>query len=157
LYGPKLMAFAESSQNLVRGPAKRPEWAQLIRLGGDRVAVLFDELRKSVGKIDGVIERLQYSAEEGRWVVKYSVGGTEFFIVRILPGSLEAVLHLNYSEAEILLQSRALRGPLQNAIRARIQEKAEGLMNIPLTDRRALHSFANLVRAKSRLGREKQW
>src|SRR5579875_2910994 len=150
------MASSESSMNLVRGPARRPEWAQMIRLGGDRVAVLFNELRKSVGKIDGIIERLHYSAEENRWVVKYSIDGLELFTARIFPGSLEAEMALSAAEANVLLRSEALSRTLRNTIDSGLQERQAGLINFPLTNRRAARSFASLVRAKSRLGHGNQ-
>ncbi|HVB28234.1 MAG TPA: hypothetical protein VNG91_00345 [Terriglobia bacterium] len=143
------MAFAESPLNLVRGPAKKPEWAQLIRLGGDRVAILFQELRKSVGTVEGIAERLHYS--EGRWMVRYDVGGTELFTARISPGLLEAVILFSPSERERLLRMRSLSGTIKDAVRSGANEAGSNSIRLPLTDRRKVRSFASLVKAKSKL------
>lgn len=148
------MVMTESSLNLIRGPAKRPEWAQLIRLGGDRVAVLFDELRKAVGKIDGIVERLHFSAGEGRWVVQYSIGGSELFTARILPGSLEALMPLAPSEAEKLIEMPGLGKTFREVVRTKTQGGRSGSINLLLKDNRIVRSFANLVRAKSKLARQ---
>jgi len=145
------MAFSESPLNLVRGPAKKPEWAQLIRLGGDRVAILFEELRKSVGTVDGIVERLHYSAGEARWVVQYDVGGTELFSAQISPGWLEAGMPLSRSEAESLLVRRGLSGTIKDAIRSGASEAGSNSIRFQLTDRRTVRSFASLAKAKSKL------
>ncbi len=145
------MASSESPLNLVRGPAKAPEWAQLIRLGGDRVAILFGELRKAVGQIEGIIERLHYSSSEARWVVKYCAGGTELFTVRISPRLLVADMPLSRLQAETLLGARGLSGTINKAIRSEAWEAGSELLRLPLTNRRLVRSFANLVKAKDRL------
>lgn len=143
------MAFAESSLNPVRGPAKKPEWAQLIRLGGDRVAMLFQELRQSVGTVDGIVERLHGS--EGRWVVRYDLGGTELFTARISPGLLEAVIPLSPSDQARLLRMRSLSGTIKDAVRNSANEAGSNSIRLRLTGRRVVRSFASLVKAKSKL------
>jgi hypothetical protein len=145
------MAIIETPLNLVRGPARNPGWAQLIRLGGDRVAILFDVLRKSVGRIDGVVERLHYSASDGCWVVQYRVGGLGLFAARISPGLLEAVIDLNRREVECLLQARKLSGGVRDAIRIGTSAAGSGSVRFPLKNRCAVRAFANLARAKSSL------
>lgn len=151
------MSSNESPLNLVRGPARKPGWAQLIRLGGDRVAILFDELRQLVGKIDGVVERLHYSARERRWMVQYRVGDAELFTVWISPGLLEAAMALNRSDVERLLRNHNLSGTIRDTIRAGAKEPGQRFIRFPLKDRRSVLSFASLVKAKNRLisnGRE---
>jgi len=143
------MPSNESPLNLVRGPARKPGWAQLIRLGGDGVAVLFGELRRSVGRIDGVVERLHYSSKEERWVVQYRVGGAELFVVWISPGVLEAGMALNRSDVERLLRNYSLSGTVKDAIRAGATEPGQGLVRFPLKDRRMVRSFVNLARARN--------
>jgi hypothetical protein len=145
------MASAVSPLNLVRGPAKKPEWAQLVRLGGDRVAILFDELRKLVGRIDGVVERLRYSTTEGRWIVEYQVGGDKLFTVRISPGLLEADMFLSPSEIETVLATRKLGGTIKDEIRTAAGQSGPCSVRFPLKDRRTVRSFANLVRVKDKL------
>jgi Protein of unknown function (DUF3788) len=148
------MTVTESPLNLVRGPAKKPGWAQLVRLGGDRVAILFDELRKSVGRIDGVVERLHYSQPEGRWLVQYQAGGVELFTVRISPGLLEAGILLGPSEIETILKLRGLSGTIKNEIRAAAGHPESCSFRFALRDRRTVRSFANLARMKDKLVRK---
>ena len=143
------MPSNESPLNLVRGPARKPGWAQLVRLGGDGVAVLFGELRRSVGRIDGVVERLHYSSWEERWVVQYRVGDAELFTVRISPGVLEAGMALNRSDVEQLLQNHKLSGTVRDAIRGGAMESGESCVRLALRDRRMMRSFVNLARAKN--------
>ena len=146
-----IMPPNESPLNLVRGPDGKPGWAHLIRLGGDGVAVLFDELRRSVGRIDGVVERLHYSPREERRLVQYRVGGAELFIVWISPGVLEAGMALNRSEVERLLLNLGLSGTIKDAIRAGVTEPGKGLVRFPLKDRGTVRSFVNLARVKNML------
>lgn len=145
------MSSADSPLNLVRGPATQPGWAQLIRLGGDRVAILVDELRKSVGRIDGVVQRMHYSATEENWVIRYEVGGAELFTVRISPGVLEANVALIRPEVERLLQnptlSKSVRGVIQNGA----SEEGTNSIRFLLRDRSMVRSFANLARLRNRL------
>jgi hypothetical protein len=148
------MTTTESPLNLVRGPAKRPGWAQLVRLGGDRVAILFDELRKLVGRIDGIVERLHYSAPEGRWLVQYQAGGVELFTVRISPGLLEAGMLLSPSEIESILRLRKLCGSIRNEIRAAVAHPELCPIRFALKDRRTVRSFANLAQVKDKLVRD---
>ena len=145
------MGSTESPLNLVRGPAKKPGWAQLVRLGGDRVAILFDELRKQVGRIDGVVERLHYSAADRRWVVQYQVGGDDLFTARILPGLLEASMPLSAQETGALLGARNLSGAIRETLRGCASKAGSGSIRLTLKDRRTVRSFANLLRAKNRL------
>ena len=147
------MTATESPLNLVRGPAKKPGWAQLVRLGGDRVAILFDELRKSVGRIDGIVERLHYSTPEDRWLVQYQAGGVELFTVRISPGLLETDMLLGLSEIETILKLRGLCGTLKNKIRAAAGHPESCSIRFALRDRRTVRSFANLARVKDKLVR----
>lgn len=143
------MSSADSPLNLVRGPATQPGWAQLIRLGGDRVAILVDELRKSVGRIDGVVQRMHYSATEENWVVQYEVGGTELFTLRISPGVLKANMTLSRPEADRLLQNRTLSGNIRGEIKNRASEAEPGALRFLLKDRRTVRSFVNFARART--------
>ena len=141
----------ETPLNLIRGPARQPGWAQLMRLGGDGVAILLDELRKSVGRIDGVVERLHYSAREARWLIRYDMGNVEVFAVRISPGLLQADMALNSSEVVQLLRDRKLSGTVKDAVRVGPTELGSRLVRLPLKDRRGVRAFVNLARAKNRL------
>jgi hypothetical protein len=145
------MASADSPLNLVRGAAAKAGWAQLIRLGGDHVAILFDELRKAVGRIDGVVQRLHYSSSEERWVVQYEVGDAELFAVRISPGVLEAGMALSRSEVERLLQNRTVSKTVRDVIQNSAREAGSSSVRFLLRHRRTVRSFANLARARNSL------
>jgi len=147
------MATTKSPLNLVRGPAKKPGWAHLARLGGDRVAILFGELRKDVGRIDGVVERLHYSPAEDRWLVQYRVEDAELFTVRILPGLLEAGVPLGAEEADALLGTRKVGGAIRAALDGWAGKDGQNSFRLALKDRRAIRSFANFIRVKARLAR----
>jgi hypothetical protein len=80
------------SEDTFRNPEKKPDWAQLTRLGGDRVAILFEDLRRRIGAIDGLVEDLHFANQQDGWAPRYSVGGVAIAEVRIAPGRLEAAL-----------------------------------------------------------------
>lgn len=145
------MPSSESSLNLIRGPARMPGWAQLIRAGGDGVAILFGELRKSISRIDGVVERLRYSATEQRWMVEYQARGRELFNVRISPRLLEASMALSRSDVAGILRNHSLSGVVRDAIRAGEMERGESFIRFILTNRQRVRSFAGLARARNRL------
>jgi len=126
----------------------------MIRLGGDRVAVLFEELRKSVGKVDGIVERLHYSGREDGWVVQYDVSGVELMTARISPGLLEANIPLSPADRESLLRMQKLSVTIKDAIRGIPKESESDQVRVPLTNRRTVHSVANLVTAKARLAQK---
>jgi len=129
-------------------PSTKPQWGQLSRLGGDRVAILFKELRTSLGKIEGIIERLYFSGVEDGWVVRYCIGNTELFTARISPGSLEVKLPSDFAGPEkpfkIPQLSAALKGAVQNS-------PSGNSTRICVRNRAMVHSFSNFVAARSKL------
>lgn len=149
-----MLASSESSLSYVHGPAKKPEWAQMIRLGGDRVAILLEELRKAAGKVDGIVEVVLFSGKRGGWVVQYEVESSELFTAHIAPGVLEVVIPLSRSEIKSLLRIRNLSGNIQEAIRQSSDGSATARVEFELMNRRRVHSFANLVMAKARFAQK---
>lgn len=147
--GEWMAVSSESPLNLVRGPAKKPEWANLIRQGGDRVAVLFEEMRKSLGKVEGIVERLHYAEKDARWVVQYKVGNRELCAVRISPGLLEAEIVLRQEDSDKL--SRSLKPGGQDAVVARPGETGLSSVRVRLKDRRTVRLIARLVAVQSKL------
>jgi hypothetical protein len=126
-------------------PSRKPQWAQLSRLGGDRVAILFKELRQSLGRIDGIVERLSFAGDEDGWVVQYCAGNTELFTARISPGLLEVKIPSESGgvESKMLQLSAALKRAIQNSQSARFWQFC-------LKNRAMVHSFASLVAARSK-------
>ena len=75
-----------------RDPNSKPDWAQLTRLGGDRVANLFEELRRRMGVVEGLTEDLYFAGPEEGWAPRYTVGGETVAVAHIRPASLGATL-----------------------------------------------------------------
>jgi hypothetical protein len=84
-----------------RDPESKPDWAQLTRWGGNRVANLFEELRRRIGVVEGLIEDLHFAGPEEGWVPRYSVGGETIAIAHIRPASLAATLWLGSHRPEM--------------------------------------------------------
>jgi len=93
-----------------RNAKAKPDWAQLTRLGGDSVAILFEELRTSISRIQGLIEELCFCGGEEGWVPRYRVDNRILFKVQILPGSLSATIELNEEMVTKLLNSTKVAG-----------------------------------------------
>src|SRR5579872_1139120 len=102
--------------NPFNDPATKPQWAQLTRLGGDRVAILFEDLRCQIAKIDGVIESLRYSGPEEGWVAEYCADGTALFTARIFPGVLEVTMVFDGSGCAQLIGSEKLGARMKDAL-----------------------------------------
>ena len=138
----------EVRRNPFNDPAKKPQWAQLTRLGGDRVAILFEDLRREIAKVDGIVESLRYSGSEEGWVAEYRADGTTLFTARTFPGVLEATMTFDASTFERLSRSGKLGARMKNALR--IAENS-GFIRLDLNHSSAVRSFASLVVAKSKL------
>lgn len=112
--------------DFLKDQTRKPDWAQLTRLAGDRAAILFEELRRRVGAIDGLVEDLFYYGPEKAsgteqvywgWAPRYRVGETTLFSVAIRPAVLEAAVTLNGALRERLLESRKVARGIKEAIR----------------------------------------
>ena len=126
-------------------PSRKPQWAQLSRLGGDRVAILFKELRQSLGRIDGIVERLSFAGNEDGWVVQYCAGNAELFTARISPGLLEVKIPLDSDGVASKIPQ--LSGVLRRAIQ---DSQNASFWHFCLKNRATVRSFANLVTARSK-------
>ncbi len=133
-----------------RDPATKPDWADYTRLGGDRVAVLFEELRAAVGGIDGIIEDIHYLDAETGWVPRYRVGDTVLFVVHISPGQLAATMEVTNDQRERLLAA-PLGAELKSIIRAAPSERGIAVVRTPLASSAAVRGFARAVKLKSRI------
>lgn len=122
----------------------------MIRLGGDRASNLFGDLRKAIGKLDGIVERRRRSVGETYSVVQYSVGGIELFTIRLLPGRLEACASLSRAEAKHFLGMRGLSAGIKEAIQHNAAGDEVVMLRMPLESRRSIKSFVNLVKFRSR-------
>ena len=85
------------------------QWAQLTRLAGDRAAILFEDLRRRVGTIAGLVEELHYDSVAQCWTPRYRLGEEVLFTAHILPAALEATVTLGAGERISLLGLRRLK------------------------------------------------
>jgi len=142
--------------NPVAAGHANPQWAQLTRLAGDRAAILFDDLRRRVGGIEGLIEELYYDAVKERWIPRYRLGESVLFVVHILPAALEATVTLDTAQRDKLLSSRKLSATMKQLIRQAQTVEGRVSVHVRLNNRAAVRAVANLIATKSKLMKE-QW
>ena len=131
--------------NPFRNPNAKPTWAQLTRLAGDRVAILFEELRSLMGRVDGLIEELHYTGPEAGWAPSYRVGEEKLFWVSILPGSLVGHMEIDQSLLRKTLASR-VGVPLKKALHeAQPLAEERSLFHLELTSAKLVRAFARLA------------
>ncbi len=128
-----------------RDPQRKPDWAQLTRWGGDRVAVLFEDLRKRIGKIEGLVEDLHYTGAEDGWTPRYRVGGDTLFIAHVAPGKLEVTFRLDVARWEQLRRSGQAGRRMTQVLSAARSEEGKVSLRLPLSNRAAVRSFSALV------------
>lgn len=136
-------------QNPFRDPEQKPTWAHLTRLGGDRVAVLFEELRERISRIEGLEEDLHYDHDWG-WAPRYSAGGDTLFAVHITAGKLAAEIGLESHIHSKLLASPRLAKRVKEALRAAVKRDGAPTAHFELMNRPQVKSFAKLVFEKAR-------
>lgn len=140
----------ESRPNPFRDPAARPEWAQLTRLAGDRAAILFEELRRQLSRIDGVQEELHYDGAGRGWVPRYRVKENILCAVQISPGLLEARVELESALRERLLLWPRVSAEIKQALRGAALDKGIASLRLRLSSRSGVRSLANLAALKNK-------
>ncbi|HEV2492248.1 MAG TPA: hypothetical protein VG204_04160 [Terriglobia bacterium] len=135
--------------DFLKDPTRQPDWAQLTRLGGDRAAILFEELRRRVSVIDGLVEELVYQGPELGWTPHYRCGETGLFIVLIRPGALEAVAMLDRPQRERALGSSRVAHRMKQRIESAPLEGEEAHLRVPLARVEDVRAFASLMLLKS--------
>ena len=140
----------DAHQNPFRAAHAKPHWAELIRLAGDRAAILFQELRRHLRRIDGLQEELHYFGPERGWAPRYRVGEGILFTARILPGRLEATVSLEGPLKETLLASPRIAARLKDAIRSTGSSGSGTELRVWLSNRAVVRSFAQLVVFKNK-------
>ncbi len=147
--------------NQLRDAAHKPDWARFTRLAGDHAAILFEDLRRRVSRIDGLREELFYHAPEGErtdprsrtdwgWAPRYCIGQATLFGVFIRPGALEGVMTLESPLCERLLGSARIAARIKEAIQSAPSEAGVVTLRLPLRNVSDVRSFANLVILKSK-------
>jgi hypothetical protein len=138
------------SQNPFRNADVRPDWAQLTRLGGDRVAILFEELRTSISRIDGLIEELHFFGLEEGWLPRYRVDDQIILKVLILPGNLSAILEFDAREFNKLLNSAKVAGRVKAWLGTASIREGIALLRVRLASRTDICSLGNFLIRVSR-------
>ncbi len=137
-------------QNPFRDPEAKPEWAQLTRLAGDRAAILFEDLRGRLSKIEGLQEELYYGGAGCGWVPRYCRRDKILCMVRILPGLLEAEVELERPLCENLLASPRVAAGIKKAMRSASLDESSACVRVQLADQATARAFASLVLLKSK-------
>ena len=132
--------------DFLRDPNRQPDWAQLTRLGGDRAALLFEEFRRALSAIDGLVEELFYDGRERGWTPRYRVGGRVLASVAIRPGVLEASVSLDRPLAHRLLASARTAKSLKEAIRGAPVSDGEIHLRVRLSTTAEVRALARIVR-----------
>jgi len=127
------------------------QWAQLSRLAGDRTALLFEDLRRRVGTIAGLVEELHYDGVAQRWTPRYRLGAEVLFTAHVLPAALEATLTLDAGERLSLLDSHRLSSTMKHLIQQTPLVEGQGSLRVRLNSRAAVRAFGALVAMKGRL------
>jgi len=142
---PIAQATESSTRNPFRDPHTKPQWAQLTRLGGDHVAILFEDLRTQISGIIGLVEELHFSGPEEGWLPRYRVGHQVLLTVQILPGSLTAVVELDESLARNLLNSPSEPGRIKAWLRPVAIREGIALLRARLLSRAHTRSLTKLI------------
>ena len=145
-----MQAAADTPRNPFRNPKAKPHWAELSRLAGDRAAILFQELRRDIAKIEGLEEDLHYHGPAWGWAPRYRLGGRALFSAHILPGRLEASIELDDALREVSLKSLKVAASLKEAVRAMNSAGVFTALRLPLPNLTAVRAFARLVVIKSK-------
>ena len=138
-------------RNPVTAGHTNQQWAQLTRLAGDRAAILFEDLRRRVGTIAGLVEELHYDSVAERWTPRYRFGEDVVFTAHILPAALEATLTLAAGGRISLLGSRRLSSAMKQLIRQAPIVEGQISVRVRLNSRVAVREFSTLVIMKCKL------
>jgi hypothetical protein len=141
----------EHPRNPFHDPDRRPDWAQLTRLGGDRAAILFEQLRAQVADIGGLVEGLHYGGPELGWTPRYMLGATTLFTAHIFPGRLEASIDLDVAACEKILASPQTGAGLKAALRQAQRAGKSTTVRMPISTLADVRAFAREVRRKGKI------
>ncbi|MEE8177922.1 MAG: DUF3788 family protein, partial [Acidobacteriota bacterium] len=103
--------------NLYRAKNRKPTWAEVIRMAGDRTAILFDELRRQLGEMGDVSEELRFQGSREGWTPLYRLGGATLCVVHLAPARMEASVPMGRKAVRDLLSSPGVSASLKAAIR----------------------------------------
>lgn len=137
-----------TADNPFFGPEMKSKWAHLSRLGGDRVAILFEDLRRRAGAIDGLTEELIF--EEEGWTPTYFLEGKRLFSAHIGAGSLEVAMRMEAGERDRLLGSGRLSAAMKRALEEARNEGGEFMVRAAVKSRSDAAAVARLIALRGR-------
>ena len=132
-------------QNPFRNAKVKPDWAQLTRLGGDRVAILFEELRTSISRIQGLIEELHFCGPVEGWLPRYRVDNRILLKVQILPGNLNAMVELDEQHLNKFLNSAKVAGKVKKWLGTASIREGIALLRVRLSSRTDICSLGSFL------------
>ena len=133
------------TQNPFRNANAKPDWAQFTRLGGDRVAILFEELRTSISRIPGLIEELHFYGSEEGWLPRYRVEDRVLLNAQILPGNLSALVELKERQLNKLLNSARVADKVKAWLGTASIREGIALLRVRLSSRADVCSLGNFL------------
>ena len=145
-----------TADNPFFGPEMKSKWAHLSRIGGDRVAILFAELRRRVAAIDGLAEELIFAGKKAGWTPTYSLEGKELFSAQIGAGSFEVAMRMDARERDRLLASGRLGLATKRALKEARSDADKFPVRFAVKNRGDVAAIAKLIMLRSRMGLEKQ-
>jgi hypothetical protein len=129
----------------------------LTRLGGDRVDILFEDLRKRISRISGLVEELHFYGLAQGWAPRYRVGERVLFRVEILPGFLGATIEMEGRLYEKLLNSAKMASKIKMWLRTVSIREGIALLRLRLSSRSDNCSLANLLVVLNREQEFRPW
>jgi len=128
-----------------RDAQAKPDWAQFTRLGGDRVAILFEELRTQISAISGLVEELYFCGPDQGWGPRYRLGDKVLLKVQIAPGYLAATVELEEMLFTNFLSSPKIARKIKMWFRTVSIREGIALLSVRLSTRPDICSLAHLV------------
>jgi hypothetical protein len=138
-----------TAENPFFGSDPKAEWARLTRRGGDRVAILLEDLRKRISVIEGLTEELVLIGEEAGWAPTYSLEGKTLFTAHVGKGSLGVELRMDLAERERLLASKKLSAAAKRALEGAVGVEGEFTIRLAMKGPADVGALARLIVLRS--------
>ncbi len=139
------------SDNPFFGQTQKAGWARLVRVGGDRVSILLDHLRKRVGVIEGLAEEVTFDGEGKGAAAAYSVADRPMFTAHVAAGALEISVRLDGRERDALLASKKLGAAMRRMLETARVEAGHCAIRFAVRTPADVGSIAKLIVLRSRM------
>jgi hypothetical protein len=122
-----------------------PQWADLLRLAGDRAVILLEDFRQRVAGIAGVVEELRYLGPEQGWAPAYRLGERLLCVAHVLPGKILVIFDLDRSACERVLVSPRIAEIVNRALRPALGDAPRAVVCVELGSKAVNRAFVGLV------------